>query len=151
MLVGGMVSAEPKVDRNSETDAVVEVVFRSMLQEAAPIGTEAICLAVRRMVAGKEEVGDPAEALLSRLQKDGPRVRRASECRRGRGQPATETATGAPAVVLDIGPVEWRADTEVRVGCGFTRGGGVIREWEYEVVRQGRAWVVRTAVLKRMT
>jgi hypothetical protein len=151
LLSGTPVSVEAAVDKKSETDAVVETIFQSLLQEAAPTPAEAICLAVRRTADGKEEVGDPGEALLARLQKQNPRVRKSSECRRGRGQPATEAKTGAAAVVLDIGPVVWRGDDEAQVGGGFTRGGGVVREWEYHLARQGEAWVVRKSVRKQAT
>jgi hypothetical protein len=144
------VGAEATVDKEREADAVLEAVFASLLREAAPTDAEAVCLAVRRSAGGKEEVGDPGEALLARLQKQNPRVRKSSECKRGRGQPATETATGGPAVVLDIGPVNWSGD-EARVGGGFTRGHGVIREWEYDVAREGASWTVRKATLKKVT
>ena len=144
------VGAEATVDNERETDGVLEAVFASLLREAAPTDAEAVCLAVRRSTGGKEEVGDPGEALLARLQKQNPRVRKSSECKRGRLQPATEAATGGPAVVLDIGPVSWSGE-EARLGGGFTRGHGVIREWEYEVARQGSSWTVRKATLKKVT
>jgi hypothetical protein len=150
-LLGGAAGGENRADKEREADAIVEAVFRRLVQQAEPQPQETICLAVRRAVGGKGEVGDPGETLLSLLRKSHPRVRRASECGRGRNMPVTEAATGAPAVGFDIGPVEWRGEDEARVGGGFTRGGWAIREWEYEVVRQAGAWGVRKATRKLMT
>jgi hypothetical protein len=148
VLLGGLAAAEAPVDER-EAEAVVDAVYEALLVEAAPQADEVVCLVVRRTVEGKEQAGDPADAHLARLQKDHANVRRGSACKRGRGQPAVETATGGKAVVFDIGPVEGRGDGTARTGGGFSRGGWGATESEYELVRKGGAWTVARTTRKR--
>lgn len=96
-LLGGVSAGTPAKAAVKEraADTIVEAVFASLLREAAPSPAETTCLAVRWTVEGKERVGDPGEALLARLQKRYPRVRKATECRRALGQRTTDAATMA--------------------------------------------------------
>jgi hypothetical protein len=133
------------------TDQVFEAVFRYQLPEAGFRPDEVVCLRVRTVVEGDTKIGDASAALVSRFQKDFPRARPGSECRSRRGEPAVEIATGARALVLDIGPVTFRSESDALVSGGFSRGGWQTRLEEYEVVREGDAWVVKKATLKRIT
>lgn len=148
VLLGGLAAAEGPVDER-EAEAVVDAVYAALLAEAAPQPDEVVCLVVRRTVDGKEQVGDPADAHLARLQKDHANVRKGSACKRGRGQPAVEAATGGKAVVFDIGPVVEQGDGAARAGGGFSRGGWGATESEYEVVRKSGAWTVARTTRKR--
>jgi hypothetical protein len=150
LLLGGL-PAEDGMSDEREAEAVVDAVYRALLVEAAPAAAEVVCVVVRRTVDGKEQVGDPSAEHLSRLQKENPNVRNGSACKRGRGQPATEAATGASAVVLDIGPVEWRGAAAARAGGGFSRGGWGTVESEYDLVKTAGAWTVERTTRKRTT
>jgi hypothetical protein len=150
LLLGGLAPGEDAMGDERETEAVVDAVFRALLVEAAPEAAEVVCLVVRRAVGGEETLGDPSREHLARLQQDHPNLRGGSACKRGRGQPATEAATGARAVVLDIGPVEWRGEEAARAGGGFSRGGGGTVESEYELAKtDGGAWTVERTTRKR--
>jgi hypothetical protein len=148
ILVAGLAAAEGSVDER-EAEAVVDAVYAALLLEAVPQPDEVVCLVVRRTVDGKEQAGDPSGAHLARLQQAHAHVRKGSACTRGRGRPATESATGAMAVVFDIGPVEARGDGEARAAAGFSRGGWGASESEYEVVKKAGAWTVSRTTRKR--
>jgi len=145
------VAVAAPVSRETEQDAVLEAVFRFQISRAAPAAEEGICLTVRRLVSGEEEMGDPSNALLASLQAQHPHARKGSECRLELGAPATVLATGGPAVSLDAGPVAWQSHDEASVEGGYTRGGWHIHEERYEVVRRAGTWSVRKATLLRIT
>jgi hypothetical protein len=147
-LLGGLTAAEDRVDER-EAEAVVDAVYAALLREAEPQTDEVVCLVVRRTVDGKEQAGDPSSTHLARLQQAHANVRKGSACTRGRGRPATESATGAKAVVFDIGPVEARGDGEARAAAGFSRGGWGASESEYDVVKKDGAWTVSRTTRKR--
>jgi hypothetical protein len=151
LLLGGLGATEDAMQDEREAEAVVDAVYRALLAEAAPEAAEVVCVVVRRTVDGKEQLGDPAEQHLARLQAENAQVRKGSACKRGRGQPATEAATGAKAVVLDIGPVEWIGETQARTGGGFSRGGWGVVESEYELSKAAGGWTVERTTRKRTT
>jgi hypothetical protein len=148
VLVGGPAAAEGDVDER-ETEAVVDAVYGALLAQAAPQADEVVCLVVRRRIDGREQLGDPSDAHLARLRQEHPNVRKGSACRRGRGQPAVEIATGGKAVVFDIGPVEWPREDEARAGAGYSRGGWGAADSDYDLVRKDGAWTVVRTTRKR--
>ncbi len=143
-LAGGVWGAEDAMPE-SETDAVLDAVFRALLVEAEPPPGEVVCVVVRTRVGGKEQLGDPSEALLERLRKARPNARKASACSRTVGEPTTDAASGADAVVLDMGPVDWRDDSTAVTEAGFSRGGYGSFEWKYELARRDGRWTVTRA------
>jgi hypothetical protein len=152
-LAGGPAVGEEamKAEAEGESEAIVEAVFRALLVEAAPEGDEVVCLVVRRVVEGREQIGDPSPELLARLRARHPAMRPGSACSRRRGERASETSTGAEAVVLDVGPVERLDERAARATAGFSRGGWSSSESEYHLVDTGGGWQVERAVRKRTT
>jgi hypothetical protein len=140
--VGLAVAEDHPMSDDADTDAVVDAVYHALLAVAAPDASEVVCLVERRTVDGEEELGDPTAEHLARLQKENPKVRPGSACKRGRTQPAVEAATGAKAVVLDIGPVEWTGKDTARTAAGFGRGGYTSTEYLYELTRSVGGWTI---------
>jgi hypothetical protein len=133
------------------TDQVLEAVFRYQIQQAGAGKDEVICLRVRTRGDGETKMGDASPALLSRFQTDFPRARKGSDCRARKGEPAVEIATGARALILDIGPVDFRGGDQAVVEGGFSRGGFDTRLDEFEVAQEGGAWKVKKSRLKLIT
>lgn len=119
----------------SKDDAVLEAVFLHELANDKSRDDEVVCLAVR----GQTSDGS---ALLAAIQARHPTAVRNIECSGG-GPSGPVTSHGRPAVRFDIGPVEWRDDGTARVkGGGAHRGGMVVDEREYTVVKTGNGWKI---------
>jgi hypothetical protein len=83
------------------------------------------------------------EALASR----GP-VRRGAECE-ARGAGSVELATGGPAVMLTVGPVEWIADDEAWVKVFRFRDRRRNATATHRVVREHGRWIALGPILKQ--
>lgn len=81
----------------------------------------------------------PSREFLSRLGRDKV-VRRLTECE-PRPKGAVEATTLRPAVIVTVGPIEWRADDEAWVTVTYfrTKTQSAIRR--YRVVHEDTGWV----------
>lgn len=151
LWLGGVpVLEEPMGDERS-AEGVLDAVLAALMVEAAPTADEVVCVVVRRNVDGEEQIEDPTPRHLARLQVAHPMLRPGSACRRARGERAVEASTGAAAVVLDVGPIEWNGEAAASVGGGFSRGGWGVAESRFEVVETERGWKVERVTRQRTT
>jgi hypothetical protein len=129
--------------REAGGDAVLEAVFRHQLKSVPASTKEGICLRVR---TGANDLGDASDGLLAAIRKSWPTARKASECKGGGPSgPIVVSATGEPAMMLDIGPVEWDGETAARVKGGASHGGPHASEIEYRLERdESGAWSVKS-------
>jgi hypothetical protein len=136
----GSTAAMTAAEGGTEDERVLEAVFRHELRDTAD--SEAICLRVRDV---DNAIGDASDALIAALRRTYPKARKASECEGGGPERTVSVkATGAAAVMLDIGPVRWEGSIARVGGGGVSRGGSMhIREVEYSLTREAGAWVVK--------
>jgi len=139
-----VVGAEPGNDRRG--DAVLEAALRGVATQA--LGEEArtagavVCLQV-------DPGGAPQSVSKEFLRRFRglPFVRRGAECE-ARSGGAVERATGAPAVIVTAGPIEWVAADEAHVRVASFRSGRYSSEGTYRVVREPSGWFCLGPILK---
>ena len=129
--------------RESQVVAVHEAVHRQQFSEHAP-GAQpdqvTFCLA-QEGETGDLPWTDPPAALLFRFTSHAPAVKRVSQCQVDvRGD--TDPATGRPAIVFRVGPLDWQSDTEAVLDGGYHRGGLDASGQTYRVRYQDGRWVV---------
>jgi hypothetical protein len=93
-----------------------------------------VCLGFRQA----DDVEDPAASSLSGLATSAS-IRKASSCQ-VRAEGAVEVATGAPALILIVGPVERRTADELWVRSKYFRSRSRAGQRVYRVVREGSDW-----------
>jgi hypothetical protein len=105
------------------------------LDEAARARGTVICVGINPGEAPQS----PSREFMSRLGRDKV-VRRLSECE-PRPKGAVEATTSRPAVIVTVGPIEWRADDEAWVTVTYfrTKTQSAIRR--YRVVHEDTGWV----------
>jgi hypothetical protein len=81
----------------------------------------------------------PSREFLSRLGREKV-VRRLSECE-PRPKGAVEATTSRPAVIVTVGPIEWRADDEAWVTVTYFRNKTQSAIRRYRVVHEDSGWV----------
>jgi hypothetical protein len=89
---------------------------------------------------------DPSRRILDALPRG--RLRRGAQCE-ARGEGAVELATGAPAALLTVGPVEWIADDEAWVKVSRFRDRRRLATATHRVVREHGRWVALGPILKQ--
>lgn len=88
----------------------------------------------------------PGEAFLDRLRKL-PFVRGGEACE-VRDEGVFESAGGAPAFLITVGPIEWIAPDEGHVRVVYRREGSSSRQRLYRVVRERTGWVSLGQILE---
>jgi hypothetical protein len=120
---------------------VLEAVLRHMLRDTPPSTKDGVCLRVRKSA---NDLGDPSDALAKAIRATWPTARNASECAGGGPEgPVRLQATGGPATMFDIGPVEWDGPDAARVKGAASSGGPHARELEFRLERAGGGWKVK--------
>lgn len=138
-----VVAGQPSRERG---DAVLEAALKGvakefLTEEVRAIGTVA-CLQI-----------DPGAAPQSiskeflRRFKSLSFVRRGAECET-RSEGAVELATGAPAVILTAGPIEWASGDEAHVHVTYFRSNRESGSRLYRVVREPSGWVSLGQIIK---
>jgi hypothetical protein len=129
-----------------QADDVLEAVFRQQIElwlddHERERGT-VLCLAI--------DTGDAPQSVekdyLARFRFE-PALRRAAECE-ARRRGAVERATGAPAIVVTAGPIEWVGSDEAWVAVSHFRNALESGRRTYRVVREPSRWISLGPILK---
>jgi hypothetical protein len=105
------------------------------LDDAARARGTVVCVGINPGEAPQS----PSREFLSRLRRDKV-VRRLSECE-PRPKGAVEATTSRPAVIVTVGPIEWRADDEAWVTVTYFRTKTQSAVRRYRVVHEETGWV----------
>jgi hypothetical protein len=130
-----------------DEDDILEAVFRQQiplhLDETARAQGLVVCLGV--------DPGDAPQSVsrefLARFRHE-PAVRRSAECEE-RPAGAVERTSGAPAVILTGGPVEWIARDEAWVRLVHFRDRGRSSVRTYRVVLEPAGWVCLGQIIRQ--
>jgi len=127
------------VDRHPEEDAILAATLKQQLDffldETARARRTVVCLGINPGQAPQS----PSREFLARFVKE-PAARGLGACERNPKE-AVESTSGAPAVIVTAGPIEWIADDEAWVTVSHFRTrlhSGIGR---YRVVRERSGWV----------
>lgn len=140
-LVG--VAGEPSHER---ADAVLEAVLKGVAKEFLTEEVRATgAVACLQIDPGAAPQSVSREFL--RRFKSLAFVRRGAECET-RSEGAVELATGAPAVIITAGPIEWAAADEAHVHVRYFRSNRESASRLYRVVREPSGWVFLGQIIK---
>jgi hypothetical protein len=132
-VVGGRASSRPRVDEPAVFAAALEAEIR--FQGRSEPTSLAICIAIdpggARQSASRE--------LVARIKVPNRRLVRAAECE-VRDADVIESPTGAPALYIVAGPVEWVAEDEAWVTITDVRTLARSMTKQYRVVRELDRW-----------
>jgi hypothetical protein len=126
-------------DDLARESAVFAAAARQQIAEHLDDGARARGTVVCVGINPGEAPQSPSREFLSRLGRDKV-MRRLSECE-PRPKGAVESMTLRPAVIVTVGPIEWRADDEAWVTVTYfrTKTQSAIRR--YRVVHEDTGWV----------
>jgi|SRR5947209_536584 len=134
---GGGLGRAPELSA-SETDQVLEAVYRYQLAHDARPETGVFCLCTP---SGSRESGDPPATLLQRFAGEPRPVVACSTCRVEEGR-IVERATGKTALTLFIANVRPLPSGDVEIEGGSRAGRFSSSRLRYRVVHQGTGWKV---------
>jgi len=138
----GRVSGAP----NARADDVLEAVFRQQIElwldaHSRQDGT-VLCFAIDP--GGAPQSVDKEYLARFRFEDS---LRRAAECE-ARPRGAVERATGAPAIVVTAGPIEWVGNDEAWVTVSHFRTALESGRRTYRVVREPSRWISLGQIVK---
>ncbi|HEX6740144.1 MAG TPA: hypothetical protein VF310_17820 [Vicinamibacteria bacterium] len=129
----GEATVHPATQREAIVAAVVRYQYRQFVYDTGE--KLALCLTVE----GEDGPGDPGPRLLKRL-KSLPGLRPGSECSSD-GEQVVVTETGAPALRLTVGAIQWKGSDDVQVASAYYRSAFSQARPTYRVVREHDGWV----------
>jgi hypothetical protein len=135
LFLTSSIGAEDLVRESAVFAAAARQQIDEHLDDAARAHGTVVCVGINPGEAPQS----PSREFLSRLGRDKV-VRRLSECE-PRPKGAVEAMTSRPAVIVTVGPIEWRADDEAWVTVTYfrTKTQSAIRR--YRVVHEDTGWV----------
>lgn len=136
ILTQGVSPAEPSAspDEAVLAAAVLGATLQLLTEEVRQTGAIACILLNRDGVAQP-----PDEAFLQQFKRL-PFILSGAACE-STPEGAVESATGAPAFLLTVGPVEWIAPDEGHVRVVYRREGSYSHRRLYRVVREPSGWI----------
>jgi hypothetical protein len=115
-LVALVSGCAPNLNKADKELQIQQAVFRYQFgHNAAANKYEIFCIAIRE---GKTASDAPAK-LIQGLNDATHKVVKSSDCNENEGNGVTERASGKPALMLNVGQVEWLATDEVVVEGGY--------------------------------
>ena len=134
-----LLASSASADDLARESAVFAAAARQQLDEHLDAAARARGTVVCVGINPGEAPQSPSREFLSRLGRDKV-VRRLTECE-PRPKGAVEATTLRPAVIVTVGPIEWRADDEAWVTVTYfrTKTQSAIRR--YRVVHEDTGWV----------
>jgi len=135
LLLASSIRTEDLARESAVFAAAARQQIAEHLDDAARARGTVVCVGINPGEAPQS----PSREFLSRLGRDKV-VRRLSECE-PRPKGAVEATTSRPAVMVTVGPIEWRADDEAWVTVTYfrTKTQSAIRR--YRVVHEDTGWV----------
>jgi hypothetical protein len=129
-----------RASKGTEEARIGAVVIQDTLAEARPVTwafPKDVCVARGNFPPGAPE--EPSPEFMAVVRSHGVVATPLSGC-----DTFVVRATGAPAVVIAVGPVEWRGDAFVKVKTARLLGPLAGRGWIYTLSREKGSWVIDT-------
>ncbi len=137
------VRAHSIADERDVFVAALAAEARFLTKGTAPAGQPVICVALDPGDAPQSATAE----VVQRLSGTAARLVRGAECE-VRPRLTVELATGARAILLTAGPVDWTADDEALVTVRQTKKRGETIQKQYRVVRENERWIALGPVWK---
>jgi hypothetical protein len=135
LLAAGTIGAGDLARETAVFTAAARQQLQEQLDDEARARGTVLCVGINPGEAPQS----PSREFMAGLGGD-KALRRLSECDpRPRG--AVESATSRPAVIVTVGPIEWRADDEAWVTVSYFRSRSRSAIRRYRVVREPSGWV----------
>jgi hypothetical protein len=135
LLLASSIGADDLARESAVFAAAARQQIGEHLDDAARARGTVVCVGINPGEAPQS----PSREFLSRLGRDKV-VRRLSECE-PRPKGAVESTTLRPAVIVTVGPIEWRADDEAWVTVTYFRTNTQSAIRRYRVVHEETGWV----------
>lgn len=131
----GLMSAADTQSRAEDEDNIAEVVFRYQMNDCFP-GRQ------RQVYFLRRAKDDPSDRFMKRFEGDTPPVKKFSQSTK-LSDGLADKDSRQPGILLGVAKIEWDDAAKVTViGSCFADTENVM-EYVYEVIREGKQWVVK--------
>lgn len=127
-----------------DEDDIAEVIFRYQFKECFPDKQRQVYFLFRK---AKE---DPSDEFMKRFERNAPPVKKFSQGTK-RSDGITDKDSGQRGIVLGVGKIQWLNDSKVEVIGSCFADTDNLMEFVYDIIREGKQWIVKGSKITLMT